>query len=196
MTTTLHKRESKSNSSQSNPLYVVASFAGGVVIFVTLFVACCVFSLTQRPTSGSSARPKCFRPSSSLETESLRNSQYDTNEVTELTRLHVEEEKQQVESNSATSTEASGLLTSASSLPVPGSGGGGLRIAAVTVETDGGGFRVNPPSDEGYKSMSSNTASTPSSCSLISPPQKPPSPGKKASFQMGFLYSTFLFVCK
>ena len=180
MTTTLHKRESKSNSSQSNPLYVVASFAGGVVIFVTLFVACCVFSLTQRPTSGSSARPKCFRPSSSLETESLRNSQYDTNEVTELTRLHVEEEKQQVESSSnATSTEASGLLTSASSLPTSGSGGGGLRIATVTVETDGGEFRVNPPSDEGYKSMSSNTASTPSSCSLISPPQKPPSPGKK-----------------
>ena len=34
-----------------------------------------------------------------------------------------------------------------------------------------------PAVDEGYKSMSSNTASTPSSCSLISPPQKLQSPG-------------------
>ena len=86
-------------------------------------------------------RPKCFRPSSSLETESLRNSQYDTTEVTELTRLHVEEEKQQQQVNPET---------------------GFIRI----------------PPDEGYKSMSSNTASTPSSISLMSPPQKPPSPGK------------------
>ena len=138
ITPTLHKRESKSNSI-NNPIYVVASFAGGVVIFVTLFVACCVFSLTQRPSS-MTTRPKCFRPSSSLETESLRNSQYDTTEVTELTRLHVEEEKQQ----------------------------------QVNPET---GFIRIPP-DEGYKSMSSNTASTPSSISLMSPPQKPPSPGK------------------
>ena len=78
MTTTLHKRESKSKSSiGNNPVYVVAGFAGGLVIFVTLFVACCVFSLTTQRPSSMTARPKCFRPSSSLETESLRNSQYD-----------------------------------------------------------------------------------------------------------------------
>ena len=78
MTTTLHKRESKSNSSMgNNPVYVVAGFAGGLVIFVTLFVACCVFSLTTQRPSSMTTRPKCFRPSSSLETESLRNSQYD-----------------------------------------------------------------------------------------------------------------------
>ena len=68
-------------------------------------------------------------------------------DITELTRLHVEEEKA---TDPGTTTTTTALLEPK------------IRIPAV---------------DEGYKSMSSNTASTPSSCSLISPPQKLQSPG-------------------
>ena len=66
-------------------------------------------------------------------------------DITELTRLHVEEEK---------------VIDPAS-------------VAAPRLEPE---IRISAM-DEGYKSMSSNTASTPSSCSLISPPQKLQSPG-------------------
>ena len=66
---------------------------------------------------------------------------YTFSDITELTRLHVEEEK----------------------VPDP--------VAPLEPE-----IRISAI-DEGYKSMSSNTASTPSSCSLISPPQKLQSPG-------------------
>ena len=67
---------------------------------------------------------------------------YTFSDITELTRLHVEEEK--VPDPVVAPLEPE------------------IRISAI---------------DEGYKSMSSNTASTPSSCSLISPPQKLQSPG-------------------
>ena len=67
---------------------------------------------------------------------------YTFSDITELTRLHVEEEK--VPDHPVVPLEPE------------------IRISAI---------------DEGYKSMSSNTASTPSSCSLISPPQKLQSPG-------------------
>ena len=67
---------------------------------------------------------------------------YTFSDITELTRLHVEEEK----------------------VPDP---------VVVPLEPE---IRISAI-DEGYKSMSSNTASTPSSCSLISPPQKLQSPG-------------------
>jgi hypothetical protein len=137
MTTTLHKRsESKTGNNETrSQIYVIAAFGGGLVIFVTLFVACCVFSMTQR--SSFASRPKCFRPSPSqtmAEAESLRNSQYDANEVTELTHLH---------ENAVTSSQAA--------------------FVSKTVTTD-----------EGYKSMSSYSVSTPSS--VTSPPQRPPSP--------------------